>query len=190
MKSASSRSARPQTVKRKSTSAKSKTDWARLKASKASSAPGRSTPRPISPILFVAWFVAGLLPYRRRHRSLCEWTKTFLNGSRRKGPATKRASILCCAPSVMHRYNRSVHWIACAARRDHEIEQTQASRIDAPRPAVARPPNLFAAGAIPGDLSCRNWFRHPPFHAASASGKGERGPASAQSLSIGDADRG
>ena len=32
MKSASSRSAKPQSVKRKSTSMKSKTDWARLKA--------------------------------------------------------------------------------------------------------------------------------------------------------------
>src|SRR5438105_13862673 len=34
MKSASSRSAKPQTTKRKSTSMKSKTDWARLKSGK------------------------------------------------------------------------------------------------------------------------------------------------------------
>jgi uncharacterized protein (DUF4415 family) len=38
MKSASSRSAKPQTAKRKSTSVKSKTDWARLKAAGTSAA--------------------------------------------------------------------------------------------------------------------------------------------------------
>jgi len=42
MKSASSRSAKPQSAKRKSTSMKSKTDWARLKADK----PAESTEHP------------------------------------------------------------------------------------------------------------------------------------------------
>lgn len=44
MKSASSRSAKPQTAKRKSTSVKSKTDWARLKASSTSAVPNAEHP--------------------------------------------------------------------------------------------------------------------------------------------------
>ncbi len=44
MKSESSRSEKPQTAKRKSTSVKSKTDWARLKAKGRSSAPNSEHP--------------------------------------------------------------------------------------------------------------------------------------------------
>ncbi|MBC7704295.1 MAG: BrnA antitoxin family protein [Rhodoferax sp.] len=44
MKSASSRSEKPQSAKRKSTSVKSKTDWARLKAPGKAASPDRQHP--------------------------------------------------------------------------------------------------------------------------------------------------
>ena len=56
MKSASSRSEKPQSAKRKSTSVKSKTDWARLKATASA-----TSPDPQHPEASVAHIVRGVV---------------------------------------------------------------------------------------------------------------------------------
>ena len=81
MKSASSRSAKPQSAKRKSTSVKSKTDWARLKAG-AAGAPTSEHPEASVAHICEEWSGAGLLPCLlkpsislRVDRDVLEWFK-------------------------------------------------------------------------------------------------------------------